>query len=68
MRVDEEKKWQAQRDKEESTLDATSRTEDLTPESQRTLAPKEENRVDIPIPTRKQFERDLNKTIRRKKH
>ena len=35
--------------------------------SQKTRAPEREDRIDIPIPTRKQFETDLGKAIRKRK-
>jgi hypothetical protein len=43
------------------------RLDSAKPPSQKTRAPEREDRIDIPIPTRKQFETDLGKAIRKQK-
>ena len=40
---------------------------DFSSAKQRTLAPKEEDRIDVPIPTKKQFFGDLTKATRWRK-
>jgi hypothetical protein len=53
--------------REKTSTTPNAAVEDFASEpTQKTRAPKEEDRIDIPIPTRKQFERDLLKATRKR--
>jgi hypothetical protein len=55
-------------EREKTAIDPKTPVEDFasTP-TQKTRAAKKEDQIDVPIPTRGQFERDLGKAIRKRK-